>query len=79
MSEYIVQPHIPGVYNVHKFEDGSDIPSTTYKVVMGKKPNCNCPAGTYRGWCKHIDYVRTYRKREVLEKDELMVAFDDGK
>lgn len=79
MSEYLVQPtKLFNVYNVHKLIDGGDIPETTYTVKWdGRKPKCNCPSGVFRGYCKHVDYVRKYRKQVALGQQDLMIAFCD--
>ena len=79
MSDYIVQPKNIGIYNVHKFMDGADIPDISYIVSFNGKPRCSCPSGVYRGYCKHLNYVRTYRRQVVLNKSEPMIAFCDDK
>ena len=78
MSDYIVHPRVGfATYNIHKF-NGDDVPETTYIIAWNRgKPNCNCPAGTFRGKCKHIEYVRAYRKREALGDYNSVVAFCD--
>ena len=64
--EYNVKPRLNDrtSYEVHKF-DGGSMPITTYivKVYHGKL-TCNCPAGVYRGRCKHTNMVREYRRKE---------------
>ncbi len=33
-----------------------------YRVIGNR---CNCPAGKYRGYCKHRDWVTKLRKKET--------------
>lgn len=82
MCRYIVQPQEnKGTYNVHKFEDEFDeIPVVTYIVTVDRnsKLRCNCPSGRYRGYCKHLNYVREYRKIEEHIKDDIyLIEFTD--
>lgn len=78
MSEYVVQLLQIDVYNVHKMSENSPIPESTYKVVWNKKPHCNCLSGTYRGYCKHIDFVREYRRKLACGDNNIKIAFFNG-
>lgn len=74
MSDYIVQPIDSQSYNVHKFEAGGDKPSVSYKVTQrNSKMTCNCPSGRYRGYCKHVDYVKSYLK----QAPDSMIVFEE--
>jgi hypothetical protein len=40
-------------------EGGADAESGDYHVLLdGNASSCTCPAGTYHGYCKHVDGLR---------------------
>lgn len=61
----MVQAANGGEYRVHKFFEGEDVPDQTYVVsTKNNKLTCNCPSGTYRGYCKHLNMVKRYQELE---------------
>ena len=63
--EYIIDPVSPSQYEVMKFLYGTL--KKTYEVTYkDDKPKCSCPAGIYRGYCKHKDWVHQLKAKETL-------------
>ena len=79
MSDYIVQPtEDDKIFKVHKFTTNDKIPEETYTVRLNRRKRaCSCPSGTYRGYCKHLTFVREFIKR-YNSLDCIIVFSDDG-
>ena len=58
--EYIIDPVSEVQFKIMKFLGGSL--KNTYEVdYKDNKPRCDCPAGIYRGYCKHKDWIHTLK------------------
>jgi len=70
MTEYYIKKNPNGSYGVAKFT-GGEKPESTYTVTKMRQPlgklKCACPAGIFRGACKHIAMVAQFiNKGEVM-------------
>lgn len=68
---YLVRQDDTYSFTVTKW-DGGIVPIREYRVKLGEdmKLRCNCPSGTYRGYCKHKDIVMHWLKEGRVEGRE---------
>jgi len=64
------------VYEVYKFEEGSERPIATYTTTThDSQYKCNCPAGKWHKRCGHMEMVKKYRQMERSELPLAMITF----
>lgn len=60
MTEYYISAENAG-FKVAKFDGGSEQPLAIYTLEQVKKKlKCDCPAGMFRGKCKHEGMVKAF-------------------
>ena len=63
VTTYLLRDDMNGKITISKWEGGV-VPTQVYRVQLneGRKNECNCPSGSYRGYCKHLDMARGWVK-----------------
>lgn len=51
-----------------------------YLIDVIRKPksielNCSCPSGTYRGYCKHIDFAKSFNFNKIVKPKDTFKQF----
>jgi hypothetical protein len=64
MITYLIRQDSDWQFTVSKW-DGGILPVAVYRVeiVASGRSKCNCASGSHRGYCKHTDLVKDWRKR----------------